>query len=276
MNFPYAKRFRYYLQNDRMLENSTINDIEHDVDDLFNYLRKFNVLYQNNPDLSDLEETDIKTYFNMLQLNRNIKNTTYNKVLTHLNTYFIFLFQNKLSNSLPTIALKGLKRTKESTIRLDWTNSITEYLTDENLSYYTRMVLLLISHFYTITEILQPNFYQVVARENFADSELKFLTAYNSFLAPLQKKQGTSNLFLKQHINLADPCLTLPALHKYLKKDQPKINIALQPRQLYQNAICYFIISHQELSDSTLSNRLRLQSASLNYYRQLNGNFFKS
>ena len=269
MNFPYQQRFTHYLKTERLLEDSTITDINHDVADLFNYLRHFNVLYQTNPDLSNLEETDIRAYFNMLQVERQIKNTTYNKVLTHLNTYFAFLFKNKLTTSLPTIGLKGLKRQKQVEIPLNWVEQLPLLLADDAISYYGRLVLLLTSYFYTVKEMLQPGFYQILARENFADFEQAFLTKFQQHQASLNERQASPELFLKQRLNLANPTLSLPALHKYLKKDQAHLDLAFKPSQLYQNALCYFLINNQNLSDSQLSSRLRLDLNSLNYYRQL-------
>lgn len=270
MDFPYADRFSHYLKQDRLLADNTINDINHDVADLFNYLRHFNVLYQVNPDLDQLEETDIRAYFNMLQVERNIKNTTYNKVLTHLTTYFNFLFQNKLTTSLPTIGLKGLKRQTDDSLPLNWVDQLPLLLSDDSLSYYGRLVLLLTSHFYTVKEMLQPGFYQVLDRESWLDFEQAFLAEFKNHQTDLQARQNSLELFLKQRLNLANPTLTLPALHKYLKQDQAQLSFSFKPSQLYQNAVCYFLVSHQDLSDQQLATRLRLDLTSLNYYRQLN------
>ena len=44
MDFPYADRFSHYLKHDRLLADNTINDINHDVADLFNYLRHFRLI----------------------------------------------------------------------------------------------------------------------------------------------------------------------------------------------------------------------------------------
>ena len=270
MDFPYADRFSHYLKHDRLLADNTINDINHDVADLFNYLRHFNVLYQVNPDLDQLEETDIRAYFNMLQVERNIKNTTYNKVLTHLTTYFNFLFQNKLTTSLPTIGLKGLKRQTDDSLPLNWVDQLPLLLSDDSLSYYGRLVLLLTSHFYTVKEMLQPGFYQILDRESWLDFEQAFLAEFKNRQTDLQARQNSLDLFLKQRLNLANPTLTLPALHKYLKQDQAQLPFSFKPSQLYQNAVCYFLVSHQDLSDQQLATRLRLDLTSLNYYRQLN------
>lgn len=268
MNFPYADRFKRYLQNDRMIETQTIADICRDVADLFNYLRHFNSIYQSNPDLSQLEETDIRDYLNMLQVKREIKNTTYNKVLTHLNVYFSFLFSEKLSTSMPTLALKGLKRTKNELVPLDWQNDLPSLLSNENLSYYTRLSLLLLAHYYSVSEFLQPSFYEVLATEKFTVEEEQFLADFQTYITPLQQKQHSNDLFLKQRLNLAEPTLSLPGLHKYLKADQLNCFLPLTPRKLYQAAVFNFLLNNQGLSDQDLCEALRIDGTSLNYYRQ--------
>lgn len=91
MEFPYEKQFRHYLTNKRVLADSTQQDICSDVERLFTHLRQFNLVYRLNPSLSNIEESDVRDYLNMLQVKREIKNSTYNKTLTHLNVYFTFL-----------------------------------------------------------------------------------------------------------------------------------------------------------------------------------------
>lgn len=268
MSFPYEKRFRHYLATKRILERNTQDDICRDVADLFNYLRHFNSLYQKDPDLSKLEESDIRDYLNMLQTKRGIKPTTYNKVLTHLNVYFSFLFSEKLSKSMPTLALKGLKRPQNSPVPLTWQTDLHLLLENDQLSYYTRLMLLLLAHYYPINEILRPGFYQILQTEKFTPEEEKFLEDFRSYIAPRQLRQQSDDLFLKQRFNLAEPQLTLPALHKYLKADQEVCHLPLAPRKLYQAATFNYIKTNQNATDQELCERLRLDGTSLNYYRQ--------
>lgn len=266
--FPYEDRFRHYLEYDRVLEKNTCDDLCRDVADLFNYLRNFNSLYRTDPDLSNLTESDIRDYLNMLQVKREIKNTTYNKYLTHLNVYFTFLFNERLSTSLPTLPLKGLKRSKNDLVPVNWQEELSLLLENNGLSYYTRATLLFISHYYTITEILQSGFYQILDTENFAPNEQHFLACFKEYLVPLQTKQHSQDLFLKQRIDLVEPRLTLPGLHKYLKADQPKCFLPLIPRKLYQAAIFNALLTKQHLTEQQLSDKLHLDGTSLNYYRQ--------
>ncbi len=84
----------------------------------------------------------------------------------------------------------------------------------------------------------------------------------------MQTKQHSQDLFLKQRIDLVEPRLTLPGLHKYLKADQPKCFLPLIPRKLYQAAIFNALLTKQHLTEQQLSDKLHLDGTSLNYYRQ--------
>lgn len=269
MSFPYEKRFILYLRNERFLEENTIADLTRDITRFFNYLRQNNPNYRDSLKVSSISSNDIKEYLNTLSITNNIKNTTYNKMLTHINTYFKFLFINNLSPVLPTLSIKGRKRTVNKINDLAWTEKLAEYLVDDNLSLYTRMTLLLISHFYTIKEILQKDFYQELNQIEFTNFEYEFINLFNEEILNLQQRQHTHDIFLKKRLDIVSPQLTLPGLHKYLKKDQKNIDIKLSPRELYQNVVCYFILNNQNLSDTQLIQRLRLEDlTSLNYYRQ--------
>lgn len=270
MAFPYEKRFSRYLQNDKLVAPATKHDVCHDVNDLFIYLRNFNDSYRLFADLSLLEESDVSEYMIMLQTKRNIKNTTYNKVLTHLNTYFKFLFKNKLSTALPTVTLQGLKRpTKELADIYGWQNDLPFYLNTSPLSNYTKMVLLLLAHFYTISEVVTAGFYQVLEREEWNSYESDFIIVFQKEEAPRQQLQNCSDLFLKTRLDLSSPRLSLAGLHKVLKKDQPHCSLPLAPQRLRQAALISYLNEHQEMTDGQLCGILRLDRTSLNYYRTM-------
>ncbi len=266
--FPYENRFRHYLDYDRNVENNTREDICRDVSNLFKHLRSFNAIYRENPNLSKLSSSDIRDYLNMLQVRKNIKNSTYNKHLTHLNVYFSFLFDQRLSSSLPTLPLRGLKRSNEILIPLTWAEDIHIFLKNDKLSYYTRMLLLLLKHYYPISQVLQPGFYGILTTEAFDSQEQLFIAEFNNHMDSLRKKQNSRDLFLKSRVNFADPLLSLPGLHRYLKKDQQYCHIALVPRKLYQAVIFNAILTKQNLTDQQLATELHLDLTSLAYYRQ--------
>ena len=272
MDFPYKKRFINYLKNDRLLADSTIRDLTEDVQRLFNYLRENNPIYQATADLNQITELEIKEYLSWLQIQRQIKNSTYNKILTHLNSYFIFLFQNGLATTLPTIGMKGMKKKKSmppAKKTINWTKNLAEYLANNQLTYYTRITLLLTAHYFTTAEFIQSGFYQVLDKIKWQPFEAEFLKHFAKEHEAAVKLQHSKAIFLKERINLANPTLSLAGLHKILKKDQPKVDLPLKPSVLYQNAILNYIHHHQNLSDERLMHDLRLSRESLNYYRGL-------
>ena len=270
MAFPFYKRFNRYLKNERLLAPTTIIDIDNDIERFFYYLRGYNSTYQQVASVAALSEADVKEYLIRLQVQRAIKNTTYNKILTHLNIYFIFLFKNHLSSSLPTLNLKCLPKNKHGDIvPQNWSTELVFYLNNSKLNFYTRLMLLLLAHFYTITEIIDPDFYHILANEQWNKSELNFLKKFEVFYKSNINAPYSHALFLKAKLNIANPSLSLPGLHKILKKDRSKIELPLKPTQLYQNAILNYIAEHQNETDIQLCEKMHLTLESLNYYRSL-------
>ena len=267
MEFPFEERFKEYLKNEAFLADSTINDLTKDINRFFLYLKTNSNKVEIN--INEISELDIKDYLGMLQIKKQIKNSTYNKILTHLNRYFVFLFENNLSNKIPTLSLKGLEKNPAPTSDINWTNKLINYLQNEDLSFYTRLTLLLLAHFYSIKEIIEPNFYKVLVNENWNDHELLFLHEFENFHSEFEELQQSKSLYLKQKINLSDPTMSLAGLHKILKKDSKKIDIPLKPSTLYQDAIISYIKNNQHLSDIDLCKNLRISKDSLNYYRSI-------
>ncbi|KRL01222.1 phage integrase N-terminal SAM-like domain-containing protein [Liquorilactobacillus capillatus] len=268
MNYPYQQRFEKYLTR-QMLAASTISSYQQDLNDFFNYLRHFNFNYQEKPAVHLLQESDIREYLTMLLVKRSVKYSTYNKVLSHLTRYFEYLFHENLVQVLPPLFLHGKKELKPTIAALDWPEKLEDLLADNGLSLYTRLTLLLCAHFYPVSEFLQPGFYTVLKKETLTSAERHFMLTFQTFIQPLQEKQKTADLFLKQRFDPIAPQLTLSALHKYLKGDAPKCPFPLGPQKLYQNAICHYLKHHQQVTDQAIMTSLHLTPMSLNYYRQL-------
>lgn len=272
MDFPFHESFTEYLTNDRFLAESTIKDLTADIQRLFNYLRQHSSSYQKNPALNQITDLDLKEYLGWLQIQKNIKNSTYNRILTHLNSYFEFLFQTGRSSSLPTIGLKGIKKRTSKALQtniINWVDDLQSYLNNDNLSYYTRMMLLLTAHFFTATEFIQPEFYKVIPTINWNTFEQDFLVKFEKQHQINTKLQQCQSIFLKERVDISNPTISLSGLHKILKKDQPKISLTLKPSILYQQAVLKYIQDNQELTDYQLMKDIRLSRESLNYYRGL-------
>lgn len=268
MIYPYKEAFSLSLKN-RPLSESTILEYNHDLTDFFNYLLLFNDAYQETNQVETILETDVRQYLNMLQEKREIKNSTYTKVLSHLNGYFKYLFVHQINTHIPTLMLKGKKNTSSSIISFNWLLNFDSYLLNSDISYYSRLVLLMTRHFYKISEMLQPNFHVVFNQISFSETEKLFLTQFEVYIQRLQNLQQSNDYFLKLRKNVENPLLSLPGLHKFLKKDLQFIAPNASPSTLYQSAICFYILSNNMATDSELLDILRLDPSSLLYYRHL-------
>ncbi|AUJ32187.1 MAG: site-specific integrase [Liquorilactobacillus nagelii] len=261
--YPYQTVFENHLFQQK-LASSTILSYRHDLLNFFTAMT--NKLETTEPD--QITTSDLREYFFQMKKAASITDTTYNKILSHLNQYFIFLFQANLISSLPTLSLKGAAIKSAAIMPINWSNQLPVLLSNSELSFYTRLALLLIAHFYAATEFLQPGFYLIWQIEKLTAAEQSFMQQFEKFHQPLCQRQNSSELFLKQrHSN--NPSLTLPALHKYLQRDQDQVAFPLTPQKLRTAAICNFLQKNRQLTNQTCCRQLHLDLNSLNYYRLL-------
>ncbi|WP_409022515.1 site-specific integrase [Dellaglioa sp. P0083] len=268
MNYPYQKAFNLSLESNS-LSPSTILEYNYDIHDFFNYLLNFNDAFSNPIMVETILESDVRQYLTMLQDKRNIKNSTYTKVLSHLNGYFKYLFTHQINTHIPTLMLKGKKNIANSVITFNWLIDFDSYLFNSEISYYSRLVLLMTRHFFKISEILQPGFFVSFKQLTFTETEELFLKQFNTYIKQLQILQNSNDCFLKLRKNVEAPLLSLPGLHKFLKKDLQFIAPNVSPRLLYQSAICFFILTNNTMTDSEIMMTLRIDPNSLLYYRHL-------
>lgn len=267
MSYPLQNIFENQLFKKR-LSAQTVLSYRHDLENFF----KFQAINQTAVDPTDpvaVTESDLRSYFNQIKKAAGITAATQNKILSHLNQYFIFLFQSGQSKSLPTLNLKSQKVLSGKSQHLNWTDQLAGLLADIHLTFYTRLTLLLSAHFYQPTEFLEPGFYQIWEFEALTTFEKNFMQEFTLFHQPLVQKQQSADLFLKKRRDQKHPQLTLPALHKYLKKDQSLLKLPLLPQTLRTDAICYFLLKNRNLSSLDCCQKLHLDLNSLNYYRLL-------
>lgn len=269
MDYPYQREFRRFLyQQD--LAKLTVKTYDSTLTNLFNFLLANRPQYAAAPGLKNLTEADIRAYLAFLQDNHGITMTTYNKILSQLNRYFRYLFTHQLITTYPTLTLHGRAVAPNQRVSTKWLAKLNLILADEQLHYYTRLVLLLSKHGYTVGEFLQPGFYQVwnqLALSN--QDEENFRQQFDHFIAPRQKLQGSNDLFLKQRYQPDNPRLTNAALHKFLRHDQEYIGFSLAPKYLHQSYVLTYLKSHRHDSDQELEQALKIDPASLLYYQRL-------
>lgn len=265
--YPYQETFERYLHQ-RELAQPTIAEYRSVLTDLFNFLSNFNAGYQADHRVATLLDRDVEQYLAMLVNQRQVTNGTYNKMLSHINIYFKYLFTHDLITHYPTLTLKGKSHDDLKAPTTKWLHLMPTILANQQLAVYTRLTLLLSSRYYTISEFLTPGFYQQLNTRDFNANERTFWQVYQQFIQPLQERQHSSDLFLKQRLD-GDPHLTAAGLHKYLKPDEKLLGFSLTPTRLYQSAVIDFLLQHPSLTDQQLGQKLRLDPQSLTYYRQL-------
>lgn len=265
--YPYQDSFETMLTGQE-LADLTIAEYRSVLTDLFNYLSLFNVGYQRDHRVDAIFERDVEQYLGMLVTERHVTNGTYNKILSHINIYFKYLFTHQLISQYPTVTLKGKSKEDLQPPSIKWLYALPELLANSDLSYYTRLTMLLAHRGFSVSEMLTPGFYKELEPSAFESYEMAFWQDFQRFIEPIQARQNSKDIFLKQRLS-TDPHLTLPGLHKYLKPDEVKLGITLNPTKLYQSAILDFVINHPKMPDSELMTRFRLDPQSIDYYRKL-------
>lgn len=267
-DFPYKRAYIDYLTNKRHLEKISIETSTKTIDDFFQYTEKFNPAYQDDPRVETIVENDVKTYLSMIDNNRDLEDTTYNKYVSNLNQYFEFLFGYKLKKDLPTFKIRRKKIIRNPHLSDKWLQDLDKILVNPNIHIYTKMILLLTSYGFSYKSFLSPGFYRVYNNINF--KEKSFVDSFNGYIAPLQTMHESKDLFLKQNIVLdQSPNLSIHYLYKYLRADSNKLGYSLNFGDLYASYVLSFIKVHPKFSSAELQEHLKLDPKTLEYYQSL-------
>ena len=263
MTYPYQQQFRAFLQA-KQKSPITIDNYDAAVAQFFTFL----VDQGRSTQLHNITENDVRAYFAALQDYQSITISTYNKLLSQLNSYFVYLLSHHFTTDLPTLTIHGKAVTPEKGINTKWLYQLDAILADDHLHFYTRLTLLLCSRGFTVHEFLQPGFERIWNQlEMNSSAERAFKRAFTDFITPLQDKQQSPRIFLKQRFAPATPGLTNAGLHKYLHQDQEYLGFSCAPKYLHQAYVLHYLASHRHDSDQQLEDHLNLDPASLMYYR---------
>lgn len=236
----------------------------------FNFLRANRPAFAHDPVLANITEADVQAYFNDLKERRQATLATTNKILSHLNRYFRYLFTHQVITTYPTLTFHGALAKPAPRINVVWLDKLGDLLLSDQLHFYSRLTLFLSARGFISREFLAPSFGRVLATlAPQGPAEAQFLTAFQAFHAPLAAQQNCDDPFLKIRINPQNPQLTSAGLHKYLTPDEKITGFSLNPRDLHQGFVLNQLRHHRDWSDQQLESRLRLSPASLLYYRQL-------
>jgi len=265
--YPYQDAFNRLL-NDRSMAAATRDEYTATLTDFFHYLENFNPTYERTHQVNQLQTQDVDQYLSMLLTARQIQNQTYNKILSHLNVYFKFLFSHGWTPYLPTLDLKSKPKQAPQPLNYQWVDDLDALLADGRLHVYTRLPLLLVAQGYPVQSFLKPGVTAKLAPATWPAAVQPFLQTFREFITPLQQRFACDDWFLKQRA-AADPHLTLPGLHKYLKPDETLVGFALSPTVLYQGYLVNYLRRHPQKTDSEVIAALNLPPDSIDYYRRL-------
>ncbi len=196
-HYPAEKGFTTYLTH-QGLSQVTIASYGQTIQQLITYLAA------NRPQavadaLDHVTTDDLRAYLSYLLDERHITMNTYNKTLAQLNRYFTYLFENHLISNYPTLPLHGRAVKNHPRAHLgEWLSKLPRILADDQVSFYTRLTLLIIAHGFTVADFLQPGFWQTWSTvKPTIPGEQEFRQAFAAFHQPLVDMSAMPGPLLK-------------------------------------------------------------------------------
>ncbi|WP_125767959.1 phage integrase N-terminal SAM-like domain-containing protein [Companilactobacillus furfuricola] len=264
---PYITGFNAYLKT-RHISARAHDEYLNSLHDFLDYLVEHDQLFKSTLDTHSIHDVDVLEYKSFLEHKLRLSPSTINKVLSNLNIYFKYLFANKLIDDLPTLNINSLKVPLQDNFPVEIFLNLDDYLTNQNLHVYPRLLMLIISKGFHYQTALSDGFYQTFTSLKFSSRQRQFLQEYHDFIEPWQSYWNTKNLFLSRNKGAKSPLLSTAALHRDLKKDSEKLDLELTPKKLYTTFIL-ILLSKREPTDDDLAIIDQLSASSLLYYRRL-------
>ena len=266
VKIPYLSGFEAHLKT-RHISNKAHTEYMNSLNDFFNYTVQHNNDYKISEDIKDVHEMDVRLFKDFMLEKLQLSPSTINKVISNLNVYFKYLFSVKKTPEIPTLNINSVTVPKQTDFPTVVFLKLPEYL-KADLSVYTRLLILIISKGFNYKEALAPDFYRKFNQLDFNQDEQQFLDTYKTYIAPFRSFWDDQNLFLSRNKAANTPLLTVPALHRDLKRDSESTGLDLAPKKLYTTFIL-LALSTKELSDDQLRALDALDTASVLYYRRL-------
>ncbi|GEO57203.1 site-specific integrase [Companilactobacillus bobalius] len=266
VKIPYLTGFEAHLKT-RHISDKAHTEYLNSLTDFFNYTIQHNTEYKISESIQDVHEMDVRLFKDFMLENLQLSPSTINKVISNLNVYFKYLFSVKKTPEIPTLNINSVAVPKQTDFPTVVFLKLPEYLKSD-LSVYTRLLILIISKGFNYKEALAPDFYRKFNQLTFNPDEQKFLDIYKTYIEPFRSFWDDQNLFLSRNKAANTPLLTVPALHRDLKRDSESTGLDLSPKKLYTTFIL-LALSTKELSDDQLRALDALDTASVLYYRRL-------
>lgn len=266
VKIPYLTGFEAYLKT-RHISKKAHTEYMNSLTDFFNFTIQHNNDYKITENIKDVHEMDVRLFKDFMLDNLQLSASTINKVISNLNVYFKYLFSVKKTPEIPTLNINSVTVPKQSDFPVEVFLKLPQYL-KQDLSIYTRLLILIIAKGFNYKEALSADFYKKFNQMDFDDDEKEFLNLYKTYIEPYRSYWNNDNLFLSRNRGANSPLLTVPAIHRDLKKDSEVTSLDLSPKKLYTTFILLALSTH-ELSMDQQRALDALDTPSLMYYRRL-------
>lgn len=257
--YPYQNQYVFYLETVKQYKERTLSDANSVVTAFWN----FYLGSDSNGSIRNVTESNVRSFLIYAETQIPLANSTLNKFLVHLKSYFAWLNAHDLISKLPTLFVDGRPIDRSNTVVINWTDYLDDFLTDDRLSDVTKKVFLAIS----LGNL--PN--KLISLTN-RDISLQINATTQS--------NNTKNYFLEQNMNLNDFYLTSSkhgqvdkqlktnvVLQRNLKKDAKFIPFRCNLLSLRQGFV-YSKVLNTAISDDDLMSMLHCNFKTLNYYKK--------
>lgn len=254
MSYPYKKNFRNYCKTEKRLTDASIVLTEKSADTFWNYY----INSVDNPDINSVTETDLRNFFNSLETQLHFKKNTINKYVSHIKTYFTYLYSHHLIDNYPVVMISGRHWNRQHDVVINWMDKLPEIAQIDGLNPITVKFLLATALGYKPDEILQLRFNTVMRQLNndilidYIGNHCDFSHGDNPYL--ISKKNGG---FYASDFNLA----------RAIEPDREILGMQLTLQSLRLSYV-YSKLSDKTKTDEDLKQILRINQKSLLYYRK--------
>ena len=148
--YPYRNIFINYCRKIQNLSVASVNMINQI---LINFWKYYSVNSSHDPNINNVNSSDIRDYLIQLDQHEHLNKKTINKYLSYLKKYFIFLTENHLISNYPLYNVKGISYQRKETIIINWMPYINNFL-GKDLHPETIKLLILVSQGYDLDQLL--------------------------------------------------------------------------------------------------------------------------
>lgn len=254
--FPYENQYEFYLITVKQYKARTLTNAKFAVTKFWN----FYLGGDTNASICNVQESDVRSFFNYAETKIHFKNSTLNKFLVHLKSYFAWLNSHNLIKKLPTLFIDGRPIQRKSTVIINWFPYLEDFLQDNRLDLITKKTLLAISLGFSPNELIKIRNKDVASRLN-GRTNTK-VTNFNFLISNMDDYYFTSS----KHGHIGEPLQTSEVLRRKLRHDNKFLPFKSNLLSLRQSYV-YSEVINTALSDDDLLSLLNCNRKTLNYYK---------